>query len=151
MVFEELPEDNALKGVLPAQTDHPRENTDSAKCQSSNFPTSFSGFPFQPSSLDEPCLAVALQPRSPTGQLYLALLASRPVPAEAMLSTTNSPCAHKLFLQLWWGGSMLPSPSHGSYCTNDIVDPSYVQHVGDGGHSTTFCRDLKPPRNKGWS
>lgn len=103
MVFEELPEDNALKGVLPAQTDHPRENTDSAKCQSSNFPTSFSGFPFQPSSLDEPCLAVALQPRSPTGQLSLALLASRPVPAEAMLSTTNSPCAYKLFLQLWGG------------------------------------------------
>lgn len=28
---------------------------------------------------------------------------------------------------------MLPPPSHGSYCTSGIVDPSYVQHVGDGG------------------
>lgn len=66
-----------------------------------------------------------------------------------MLSTAISPYPDTLLLQLWEGGSRLPSPSHGSYCTNDVVDPRYVQHVGDGGHSTTFCRDLKPRRNKG--
>lgn len=41
---------------------------------------------------------------------------------------------------------MLPSPSHGSHCTNDVVNPSDVQHVGDGGHSTALCRDLQGTR-----
>lgn len=60
-----------------------------------------------------------------------------------MLSTAKCPCPAPSAL-----GDLccLPSPSHGSHCTNDVVDPSDVQHVGDGGHSTALCRDLQETR-----
>jgi len=107
MVLEELPKGNPPTGVLPAQTDHPGENTARERSQTSNLP--LPSVPFQPPPLEEPCSAAAHQPRSPTHRPTFSstagfqTYASKGIrcPSAAMPSIAKSPCPDKLLLQLW--------------------------------------------------